>query len=165
MYIFSFFSLEYCFLMSVSPHPFMTNDSVSSTTTAWKTEPGRHEELEMEEGVLEVGLWGLGRHALCVKGPVGTAAVAWAQSWEWTWCGEKEPGLRIPRTLRGLYLQLAKVRMGTHAEGKGIIVFLKKREPGGILCTGSFHQGSPQTSSLHVPRGTCGQCRPSFRGQ
>lgn len=33
MYILSFFSLEYCFLMlSVSPHPFMTNDSVSSTT-------------------------------------------------------------------------------------------------------------------------------------
>lgn len=67
--------------------------------TAWKTEPdasrepGRHEELGMGEGVLEVGFWGLGRHALCVKGPVGTAAVARANRWEWIWCGEKEPGL------------------------------------------------------------------------
>lgn len=33
MYIFSSFSLEYCFLrLSVSPHPFMTHDYVSSTT-------------------------------------------------------------------------------------------------------------------------------------
>lgn len=47
----------------------------------------------MGEGVLEVGFWGLGRHALCVKGPVGTAAVARANRWEWIWCGEKEPGL------------------------------------------------------------------------
>lgn len=62
----------------------------------------------MEEGVLEVGFWGLGRHALCVKGPVGTAAMARAQrwGWGWIWCGEQEPGLRIPQTLRVLYLQL-----------------------------------------------------------